>query len=432
MSITLGTNTRVRPYLTENLGGVGRCASFFNVHRVDSTAVAILFSAGFMGVGHMMMRLKASWVVKCGWALTILGGVCGIGSLRMAHAVQQFAAQSLGAISAYEGAGNYAAALDAARSDYISASSRGLGKEAARLAEDIERLEAKLLGFGSSHLLVDEQGLPRVQLVRLLDILGMPQPSEGERSLLKINEWAQKNLLRQGERWEEQTARFEELRPTIQPLLADLGFVNELPPHFQEYEGALIHGALLARERLRLYYLVEQWNRGARFHSLYFLSGERPLEPKYENPETFVNCENSPLKIRQDWTPPLKWPRTESEMTRLVWEQSEIPAEMRESVEVHFISAPMKEDAKNGKMVRPTTDDTVVYWLKDSPRKGNYLAVTNAPYINRQDLVVRAIAPVGEYGFDTVGSAAGKNEQMAIFLDELARYLFTSFSKRQE
>ena len=60
---------------------------------------------------------------------------------------------------------------------------------------------------------------------------------------------------------------------------------------------------------------------------------------------------------------------------------------------------------------------------KTAPLYGRYLAVTNAPYTNRQDLVVRALAP-SDYGFDTIGSGASEQEKVAIFLDELARLIF--------
>jgi hypothetical protein len=160
-----------------------------------------------------------------------------------------------------------------------------------------------------------------------------------------------------------------------------------------------------------------------RFSHIYFLSGERPLDVQYENQNTFIDDSASLLKIRNGWSMPSEFPKTKCEMTQLVWEQSEIPQDMRKEVEVHFINAPMKKDSKNQRLIRPTTEDTVETWLKDLPAYGCYLAITNTPYTNRQDLVVRAIAQKG-YSFDTVGSGASEQEKAAIFLDELARYIF--------
>lgn len=287
----------------------------------------------------------------------------------------------------------------------------------------IDILESKLLNLGSSRILFNENEEPSALFLQLLEAVGKDSSEKSENSIEKINSWAQKNLLRQGERWQEQTARFEKLKPIIEPLLVDLGFINDTHSHFQEYQGALIHGGLLPRVRLRLHYLILEWNLGIRFANLYFLSGDRPLETLHENRETFMQDEASPLKIRKNWKEPSNLPKTENEMIQLVWEQSEIPEDMRQSVKVHFIRAPMKDGINGVKTVRPTTDDAVEAWLKTAPIHGRYLAVTNAPYTNRQDVVIRTIAP-SEYSFETIGSRANPQEQMAIFLDELARLIF--------
>jgi hypothetical protein len=163
---------------------------------------------------------------------------------------------------------------------------------------------------------------------------------------------------------------------------------------------------------------------GTKFTHLYFLTGERPLDPILEDEKALTSDEGSLLKIRKDWAPPTEFPKTESEMIQLVWMQSNIPEDMRSQVTVHFINAPMKKDLKTGKLLRPTTDDTVELWLKNSPPLGRYLAVTNAPYTTRQDVVTRTLVS-SEYGFDTIGAADPDNqEKMAIYLDELARLIF--------
>jgi hypothetical protein len=145
-------------------------------------------------------------------------------------------------ISQYEKFGDYAKALT-------------LAKENNESSQTIERLEKALLHLGSSRLLFDENHKPRAKLIELLEIVGMENPKE----IIQINEWAQKNLLRRGERWEDQTLQFEKLKSKIAPLLTDLGFMNATLPHFNDYQGAMIHGALLCRVRLRLHHLVKQW-----------------------------------------------------------------------------------------------------------------------------------------------------------------------------
>lgn len=323
-------------------------------------------------------------------------------------------------IAQYEQSGDYATALKIARDIYKESLQLGLSQETTNLSQTVKCLEEKLLSLGFSRLLFNENYQPRVKLLQLLELIGME--SVEKKAIVQINHWAQKNLLRQGERWE-QTNRFENLRPKITPLLRELGFIDATLPHFKEYQGAIVHGALLSRVRLRVYYLVKQWQQGTRFSHLYFLSGERPLEPNLENKNFLTKDSESLLKIRKDWLEPVVFPETECEMIQLVWEQSEIPKDMRKQVKVHFINAPMKKDAKNERLLRPTTDDTIKAWLKTTPIQGNYLVITNAPYTNRQDLVMRSLTP-REYGFDTIGSAASKQENASVFLDELARCIF--------
>lgn len=261
--------------------------------------------------------------------------------------------------------------------------------------------ERKITHSDPYRLLVDEEGQPRVKLLNVLELVGMPPLNTSENAFIQINHWAQKYLLRQGERQEPQTIRFEKLKPQIKPLLADLGFIDSIAAHCKTYQGAIVHGSFLSGVRLRFNYLVEQWKKGVRFHSIYFLSGERPLtEEEKENP--FMQGLEK---------------QTESEMTEVVWKKSQIPNEMRNAVKVFFVNA------KGNQGARPTTDDTVKAWLKETPPFGYYLAVTNAPYINRQHLVMRTIAP-NEYKFDTIGPRANDQIKMAIVLDELARCIF--------
>lgn len=366
------------------------------------------FAAPFIFAGSMIITLL---------------GMASLYACNPAMDVQRYVTVSQNAIQQYEQAGDYAAALKTARNSHEESLKLGLEQEAASFSQAVNRLEEELLTLGSSRRLFDENDQPRAKLLQLLELVGMEPLNKSEKAILQINSWAQKNLLRQGERWHEQTNRFEELKPKIKPLLGELGFIDGSLPHFKEYQGALVQGALLPRVRLRLHYLVEQWKQGVRFSHLYFLSGERPLETQQENKTAFMQDGGSPLKIRKDWLEPGEFPKTECEMMQLVWDQSDVPESMRKEVEVYFINAPMKKDTQSEKLLRPTINDTVEAWLKTEPPHGRYLAITNAPYINRQDIVLRAIAPSG-YSFDTIGSTAREQEKVAILLDEIARFIF--------
>ncbi|MBA2369769.1 MAG: hypothetical protein H0V82_12225 [Candidatus Protochlamydia sp.] len=388
--------------------------------------IGSVFTAGGIGVMCCSKQLQpatfgAPFIFGGGIIITLLG-MASLYAGNQVNETQQYIKVSQNAIQQYEQVGDYATALKIARDSYEESFNLGLTCEAADFSS-VKRLEAELLALGSSRLLFDENYQPRAKLLQLLEIVGMEQLNKSEKAVVQINNWAQKNLLRQGERWQEQTSKFETLKLKIKPLLIELGFINASSPHFKEYQGAIVHGSLLQGVRLRLQYLVEQWKQGIRFSHLYFLSGERPLEAQQENEDLFMQDKDSPLKIRKGWSSPIQFPKTECEMMQLVWDQSEIPEEMRKEVQTYFINAPMKKDMKSSKLLRPTTDDTVEYWLKTAPLYGRYLAVTNAPYANRQDLVVRALSP-SDYSFETIASGAGEQEKMAILLDELARIIY--------
>ncbi len=384
---------------------------------------------GSVGLGAMgFSRRLETRVVRApllfrGGVVIALVGMTALYGGSQVREVENYIQGSHDLIEEYEQSGDYRSAVGVARSSYAWLLKVGSSKDASVFFEEGKRLEGEVLALGASRRLFDERYQPKVTLLKVLEFAGMEPLVSSERAVLQINNWAQKHLLRQGERWEEQTTRFEELKPSIKPLLRDLGFIDATIAQFEDYEGALVHGGLLPRVRLRLHYLVKEWERGVRVSRIYFLSGERPLDPGQEGVAKLIEDKESPLKIRKGWLKPSDFPKTEREMVELVWEQSEIPADMRSKVEVYFINAPMKNDAKGERRVRPTTDDTVETWLKTSPPQGRYLAITNAPYTNRQDLVVRAIAP-SEYGIDTIGPGLGEKETMAIVLDELARSIF--------
>ncbi|TSJ81096.1 MAG: hypothetical protein NMK33_01025 [Candidatus Cardinium sp.] len=78
-------------------------------------------------------------------------------------------------------------------------------------------MEEKLLHLGYSGIFFSQDGKPQPKFCQLLQILGMQQPSK--KSIEEISAWAQANLLRKGERWQEQTSRFEPLKIAFSPFL---------------------------------------------------------------------------------------------------------------------------------------------------------------------------------------------------------------------
>lgn len=277
-------------------------------------------------------------------------------------------------------------------------------------SDAVVRLDDKLLRLGKKERLFDAQGRPRIKLLELLKLLGMPEQFN---SCEQINQWAQAHLLRHGERWDQQQD-FEFLRFELAPLLAELGFLDAPAPHFDTYQGALVYGALLLSIRRSIHYLVEQWKQGVRFSQLYFLCGERTLREVENIQQLYLEGEQlSPVKKG----PPLSaFPTTECEVARLIWEMTEVPEEMRD-LPVSFVNGAKQPDS-----ARATRNETVKAWLELAPEEGTYLAIAHAPYHHRQDLVVRELAPT--YQFETVGYKASENMELALILDEVARAIF--------
>jgi hypothetical protein len=200
--------------------------------------------------------------------------------------------------------GNFARALDIARSLLKQSLQQSSTEEVLSLI--IPRLEEKLLTFGFSQLLFDENDEPKPKFLEILQFIGFESLNQSKQSLSQIHSWAQKNLLRRGERWDEQSGQFEKCQPLHKPLLKDLEFIDRVQPHFTQYDGVIVHGALLSSVRYRLHYLVQQWKRGTRFSQLYFLSGDRPLEPRLENIDALMHRSEYSLPVRKDWLPPTR------------------------------------------------------------------------------------------------------------------------------
>lgn len=242
---------------------------------------------------------------------------------------------------------------------------------------------------------------PLEQLVSVLKITGMEDLNDQEPILDQINTWAQKNLLRREERWDIQTNQFEKLASELKPLLAELGFMEMVSARRKNYQGAIVHGASIHTARMRILHLDSEWRRGVRFPCIYFLTGDRPLA---------------------DWEKSFTSGKTEKEMMYQLWNELDISPDMKEQVSVHFIASPMKLNPDNNKLLRPTTIDNVKDWIKTSPAPGNYLAVSNAPYILRQDFIIKVLTSE-KYNFETIGPSAQNDEKIFIFLDELARLI---------
>lgn len=326
-------------------------------------------------------------------------------------------------LSAYEQSGKCHLAIQLARKSLDIAKAHGMEDQVLSLSNIIQQLEDQLLENGCTFALFDEEYAPRPKTLQLLSLLGMPENQERPPKLTEIDKWAQKHLLRVGGRWDPQTPRFDPLRKPILELLNEIGFIQPVSPSFDQFDGAIVLGAHACAFRERLAFLKQSWQSGVRFQRIYLLGCMRPLlTDDLETSEKLLTSKFPSLPIREDWVPPMELPKTECEMLGLVWDQSELPDEMRNGVEVTILGAPMKEEKNSVKPLQPKTEDFVEEWLRHSPPHGRYLAITSLPFLLRQSLVVRRITPAS-YTFDFVGPGANLQLPIPIFLDEFANLI---------
>jgi hypothetical protein len=155
--------------------------------------------------------------------------------------------------------------------------------------------------------------------------------------------------------------------------------------------------------QIRLNYLKQLWNEGTRFHEIVWLTGDRPLDKRVDG-LTDV-CSN------------------ESEAARILWQEADLPEEMR-LLPVVFIAVPMKVEGSSQK--RPNTEDTIVAWLKVSPEPCKALFVSDQPFCGYQFAVIKANLP-NTFLFDLVGQGVDPSSHpaaAAITLDSIARWIY--------
>ena len=191
------------------------------------------------------------------------------------------------------------------------------------------------------------------------------------------------------------------------------GFFIPWKPAASSYDKALILGATDSRMEMRLNFLKELWNEGVRFQEIVWLTGDRPLDPRVDR--LADRC------------------KLESEAARIIWEESDLPKEMR-AVNVLFIAAPMKQEGAS--LARPNTKDTLVAWLNHSPVPCKALFISDQPFCGYQFAVIKDTLP-DAFAFDVAGQGADPLKHpssAAVTLDSIARWIYLEdlIAKKQE
>jgi hypothetical protein len=194
------------------------------------------------------------------------------------------------------------------------------------------------------------------------------------------------------------------------------GFGMKTIPQHWNYNYAAWPGALLVRAVARLQDLLEAWAAGVRWRQTVVLGGKRPLQPQETPVEGYkllgINAPDATnFKTRNV--------KTELEMMHWLWEQADLPGEMRKTA--LFVNAPMKPPKKIGDpLVRPNTEDTIHAWLLQLPTPGGVLLSSGAPYGMAQDEAFWTLLGPKGYAMETFGHELPPNLPVASIMKEVA------------
>jgi hypothetical protein len=264
---------------------------------------------------------------------------------------------------------------------------------------------------------------PTPALKHLMTTLGLPSGD----SLPEIVAVTQKAWLRKPgtERWD-QPEQFQDKKQILMPLFVQLNLINEIKPEHSFYDYVLVLGGTVERVRTRLAYMKKLHERGISCRRIIVLTGQRLLDPKIEGEKELLDRTNTDLPIRDAWQLQGALPTTETEMIKMVVDQSDLAPELKKKIMI--IDTPMQV-AADGSTRRPNTGETITYWMGSNPMPGSCVAISNQPYIGYQHSVLKTYLP-SDFNIETVGHELEPDYTIANILDSLARWLYQEQMRR--
>lgn len=195
------------------------------------------------------------------------------------------------------------------------------------------------------------------------------------------------------------------------------------PEKENSFDAALVLGASFYSFKMRLEYLLKLIReRDIKLKTIYFLSGDRPLDVAIEK------------KIMEEMDLAGIKDKTENTMMRYVFEKT-FPETLKRNYNIVFINTPDQEIGFN-KFRRANTKDTLVEFLKKaSPEEKHLLIISNAPFIAYQGEIVRNTLVNGYISFLTgpsfekkevkeLSSYKGNEKFLSVALDSIARVIY--------
>lgn len=295
--------------------------------------------------------------------------------------------------------------------------------------------------------IIKKTGLLASQIDHILDNM----TSQDDISLVHLNHIAQTIFLRPAsmERKDTKGLREKYLPYTTKKvfdLFQGIGDIDDVYPSKNSYDYILINGSTVGNMRVRLKTLMDLVTSGKIIltpqTTLVFLTGERDLFPEEDEP---LLMSSDLVKFRSDWVRPSVLPQTEDQAAEWIWNQTDLPEELRQA-KIVFVRAKKKTeiDSKTGevKVKRPTTADTVQTWIeKEQPTPGTCLSISDQPYVYYQQLTMTtcfkkaglldkgfSVEGVGLKHRSPQGDEAQFKENIQIVLDNFARTIYTELS----
>ncbi|MFI5334171.1 MAG: hypothetical protein ACHQT8_03270 [Chlamydiales bacterium] len=245
--------------------------------------------------------------------------------------------------------------------------------------------------------ILDEREKPTPALLQLLQLCEVPHENTLESIIVQTQiKWCQLGK----ERWELEE-RYPEKKAEALTLLKKLGCIDAVHPSQSHYTYGILLGASRAGMQSRIETLIEEWKKGVRFDTLILLTGKRPLTA---------------------WENPTETLQTEADLFLDLLEHADLPQELKNSPRI-LINTPM-QIAKGGAVRRPNAADTIMAWLDEyHPTPGPCLIFANQPFVGYFEAVFKIFLP-DTFAYEVVGKKANENAQLALFLDNLARWLY--------
>ncbi len=246
-------------------------------------------------------------------------------------------------------------------------------------------------------------------------------------NLSAMNSFAQSHWLRKPgeERWEMLPSKYQKNAKKIVPLLKKLNMLDQVFPSQTAPDYAILLGATTSCMQTRMMYLITQIeNHKFTPKKIIILTGDRPLDPQKERKSDLLDPR---FICKERKSPSSTLPKTESEAAKFIWNHLPKPHQIN-SIPVEFVPTSMIKQA--GKLVRPTTIDTIETWLYTKPHIGSIVAISNNPYIPFQEETMKP--PLIKSGWfknggtlEVIGDANDDKTNMAVQLDTIARYMYS-------